>query len=270
MGPYKWPYTATEACPDESAVLAADSGRLVCPRAAQRPRHLVVRRPLRRELLPHCADTSSHVSPPAWSTHTGLLAVALPSSTALPSLFADWFGSPEVPPQPTSTGPAIHLTHFSGADAATPRVRITLPVPVPPVSNAGTPDPAPARRISHLSFSPDSSFLVAIVRDPSSSTAVEGKGASDSITLYEQRGPCIDEWDCVAQEDAGRFTAQAGAPSSSQSKRKRVVSLRWVGEPRRVSAACSTLRARWPSSLAPARLAVVPCAHLPGPSSRRE
>ncbi|POY76741.1 hypothetical protein BMF94_0333 [Rhodotorula taiwanensis] len=171
--------------------------------------------------------------PPAWSTHTGLLAVALPSSTAPPSLFADWFGSPEASSQPTSTGPTIHLTHFSGADAATPRVRITLPVPVPPVSNAGTPDPAPTRRITHLSFSPDSSFLVAIVRDPSSSTAVEGKGASDSITLYEQRGPCIDEWDCVAQEDAGRFTAQAGAPSSSQSKRKRVVSLRWVGEPRR-------------------------------------
>lgn len=163
-----------------------------------------------------------HASPPAWSTHSNLLAVA-------------------APPTPPGSTASIHLTHFAGQGAASPRVALSLPVPVPvPVSGPRAPDAVATTadaRVSHLSFSPDSCHLVAVVSTPL---------ASDLVTLYEQRGACVDEWDCTAQEDCARFTPEG--PTAE----KHVVSLRWVGESRRV---------RWPPPTASwiPGLAVSPC-----------
>ena len=109
-------------------------------------------------------------SSPAWSTHSNLLAVAAPPPQQSSS--TSWLDSlvygERLPTTATTSGtPSIHLTHFSGAEAATPRVRISLPVPVP--SSSGPASAAPtgsSPRVTHLSFSPDSSHLVAVVNRP--------------------------------------------------------------------------------------------------------
>ncbi|GAA5992434.1 hypothetical protein JCM10908_000815 [Rhodotorula pacifica] len=207
-------------------------------------------------------DASNSSPPLAWSSHSNLLAIAAPPTSHAPTPLVDLLYNDDLlkattttPMAANATTPTIQLTGFSGAEAACPRVRITLPVPVPvpaqisvsppsdtPASSSDERQPPPPPRVTHLSFSPDSAYLLAVMHVPSSSSS--SATTSDLITLYEQRGACIDEWDCVAQEDVARLAARSeggragmGDSASPQAGgevlQRRVVSLRWVGESRR-------------------------------------
>ncbi|GAA6054199.1 hypothetical protein JCM3770_002829 [Rhodotorula araucariae] len=163
------------------------------------------------------AAASSTAAPPVWSSHTNLVALALPTPAApAPPLFTenqDLF----TPPLP-SPALAVQLTHLAGTGAAHPRVQTRLDVPLPLAF------PAAGAHISHLSFAPDGTQLLVVV-----STA-PAAGADDLVTVFEQRSSCVDDWACVLQESVGRF---GGARTAGGHVGKHIVSTRWVGEPRR-------------------------------------
>ncbi|GAA6012473.1 hypothetical protein JCM10207_007101 [Rhodosporidiobolus poonsookiae] len=184
------------------------------------------------QLVHHLAHSAT--CPPAYAPTSGLVAIPLPSSSSSPSPSqADPFplfnlpSDPLVHPHTHQADLALSLTHLAApAEAAHPRVHVRLSIPgsapSPVLPGAQPEEPG---RITLVSFSPDGSLLLA-VSSPSRSSSVNG--ASDTITVWEHRGACIDEgWDVVLQERVGRFGAGEGGEG------KRVVSLRWVGEPRR-------------------------------------
>lgn len=124
---------------------------------------------------------------------------------------------------PTQSPPSlgIRLSHLESRDANTPRTNVRLDIPLPPLQSAPSHDDW---RVSLLSWSPDSSQLLAVVSSPSPTSH-----ESDLLALFEHSGACIDEgWNLVALERVSRF----GAPAAPVLKKK-VVAVRWVGEPRR-------------------------------------
>ncbi|KPV76130.1 uncharacterized protein RHOBADRAFT_53113 [Rhodotorula graminis WP1] len=162
--------------------------------------------------------------PPVWSSHTNLVALALPSPQhPAPTLFPlahddDLFAA--LPPAPHRL--AVQLTHLAGTAAAHPRVSTRLDLPLPPTF------PADSARISHLSFAPDGSQLVVTV-----SAGDSHVGVDDLVTVFEQRSSCVDDWACVLQESVGRFGGARSASGGAGVSGKRVIATRWVGEPRR-------------------------------------
>ncbi|BGO89889.1 hypothetical protein NBRC10512_005661 [Rhodotorula toruloides] len=170
--------------------------------------------------------------PPAWSSTTNLLAIALPAdsarTTALHPIFSSNPTSDAGPQTLVSLG--IHLSHLESRDANTPRTNVRLDIPLPPLpptpqlSTNVQPD---NRRISLLSWSPDSSQLLAVVSSPSP-TASE----ADLLALFEHSGACIDDgWNLVLLEAVSRFGAPL--PATPPGRQKKAVAVRWVGEPRR-------------------------------------
>ncbi|BGP30375.1 hypothetical protein JCM10296v2_002129 [Rhodotorula toruloides] len=168
--------------------------------------------------------------PSAWSSTTNLLAIAVPASpaqnTALHPVFASSIFADALPPALVSLG--IRLSHLESRDASTPRTNIRLDIPLPPLpptSLPGTHAQPDDRRISLLSWSPDSSQLLAVVSSPNSVQ-------SDLLALFEHSGACIDEgWTLVLLEPVSRF--KAPSPAATPAPQKKVVAVRWVGEPRR-------------------------------------
>lgn len=153
-------------------------------------------------------------STPAWSC-TNLIAVPTPTPAPAPSIF----GIPHT--RSSSPSPlSITVTHFAGTAIPTDRKgkapqrsRLSFVLSLP----ATTVDPA--ARISHLSFAPCGGHILAIV---------SADGQNDRLTIFEAVDGCIDQWEIVWNESLGRFgeSAEGG---------KKVVDVRWVGEPRRVS-----------------------------------
>ncbi|GAA5904905.1 hypothetical protein JCM8208_007216 [Rhodotorula glutinis] len=195
------------------------------PSAAKRPAP-PERAPTSPTSLDHLVGALAHGSstsqaPPVWSSHTNLVALALPSPQhPAPTLFPldkdnDLFAA--LPHAPTRL--AVQLTHLAGAAAAYPRVSTRLDLPLPPTF------PAEWARISHLSFAPDGSQLLVAVS--------AGGGVDDLVTLFEQRSSCVDDWACVLQESVGRFGGARSGGGGAGLVGKRVVATRWVGEPRR-------------------------------------
>lgn len=159
-----------------------------------------------------------------WSSHTNLVALALPSpqhpaSTLFPLEDDNLFAA--LPPAPHRL--AVQLTHLAGAAAAHPRISTRLDLPLPPTF------PADSARISHLSFAPDGSQLLVAV-----SAGGAHVGVDDLVTVFEQRSSCVDDWACVLQESVGRFGGARSGGGGAGVVGKRVVATRWVGEPRRV------------------------------------
>ncbi|KAK4332614.1 hypothetical protein RTBOTA2_001323 [Rhodotorula toruloides] len=170
--------------------------------------------------------------PPAWSSTTNLLAIALPANPAQNAALHPIFSSHS--PSDALLQPlislSIRLSHLESRDASTPRTTVRLDIPLPPLPPTSFPaisnQPAD-RRISLLSWSPDSSQLLAVVSSPSPTSA-----DSDLLALFEHSGACIDDgWNLVLLEPVSRFGAPFAAATAVQ--QKKVVAVRWVGEPRR-------------------------------------
>ncbi|GAA5851227.1 hypothetical protein JCM9279_007490 [Rhodotorula babjevae] len=167
--------------------------------------------------------SSNAQAPPVWSSHTNLVALALPSPPhPAPPLFPladdDLFAALPAP----SPRLAVQLTQLAGAAAAHPRVSTRLDLPLPPTF------PADSARISHLSFAPDGAQLLVAV-----SAGGAHAGVDDLVTVFEQRSSCVDDWACVLQESVGRFGGARSGGGSAGASGKKVVATRWVGEPRR-------------------------------------
>ncbi|GAA5913644.1 hypothetical protein JCM6882_008706 [Rhodosporidiobolus microsporus] len=181
--------------------------------------------------------------PPAYSPMTNLLALASPSppsataEAAFP-LFSDPLLDPLTAPFLPAHGPGLGITlsHLSSPlSSVVPRVQVRLTVPLPSTSTAaaggaGAAGGAEPARIKILSWAPDGEHLLAVSSCPSSG---EGDAdESDLLTLFSHRSACMDEgWDVVLQERVGRFGA--AQELSGEVGGKKVLSVRWVGEPRR-------------------------------------
>ncbi|GAA6034279.1 hypothetical protein JCM8097_003821 [Rhodosporidiobolus ruineniae] len=170
------------------------------------------------DTLVHSLANGTTPCPPAYSTTSNLLALASPPSTPTPF--------PLFPSDPlTHARPAppleITLTHLSSpVSSAVPRVQVRLQIPSSSTSTAES-------RITHLSFSPDGEQLLAVSSSPST--------GGDYLTLFDHRSPSLDEgWEAVLHEPVGRFAPPTGMDARGvKAGEKRVLSVRWVGEPRR-------------------------------------
>ncbi|GAA5859117.1 hypothetical protein JCM1840_003759 [Sporobolomyces johnsonii] len=151
--------------------------------------------------------------PPAFNPTTNLVALASSSSSSLSacSLFS--------PGIEHAQHPSVTLSYLSGSPAA-PLPRLTFRLDVP----TSTSNP----RIKHLSFSPCGAYLLCV------SGSTDGDEGDDWVTVYEQAASgCINEWETGLHEKVGRFGAR-GAPMEDKGVQgKEVVSVRWVGEPRK-------------------------------------
>ncbi|GAA5999437.1 uncharacterized protein JCM10292_001291 [Rhodotorula paludigena] len=209
------------------SAIAPDQPR---PKRSTGPVRAAVSPPPSLDSLVHALahGTAAAQAPPVWSAHTNLLAVPLPPAPqpAHAPLWADHEPFPATSATPTL---AIQLTHLAGTGAASPRTSTRLDVPLPASF------PAASARISLLSFSPDASQLVAVVTARGASGG--GGVADDLVTVFEQRSSCVDDWACVLQESVGRFggarSSAGGSSGVADAAGKKVMSLRWIGEPRR-------------------------------------
>ncbi|GAA5860654.1 hypothetical protein JCM8547_005489 [Rhodosporidiobolus lusitaniae] len=164
---------------------------------------------------------------PAYSSSSNLIALVAPPSptgAVLEHAFPTFFPPLDTALQPptvegTNSGLDITLAHFSSPlSSIVPRISTRLTIPSsPPLPYIHA--PAEPSRITYLSWSPDGEQLLAV-----SSSPAEG----DTLTLFEHQSACLDEaWEVVLQEKVARY-----APGPGQEK-KRVLSVRWVGEARR-------------------------------------
>ncbi|GAA5836987.1 hypothetical protein JCM11251_004465 [Rhodosporidiobolus azoricus] len=188
---------------------------------------------------------------PVFSPTHNLLALASPAATpaehAFP-LFDPFLDPLALPPPPIPPpGLGITLSHLSSPlSSVVPRVqvRLTIPTPLsalpPAVTTTGVaPGTEQQGKVTLLSWSPEGESLLAVCSYPA-------HGGGDHLTLFDHRSPCLDEgWTPVLQEAVSRFspttspsssTSLPPFPSSSSTSTgagKKVLSIRWVGEPRR-------------------------------------
>lgn len=153
----------------------------------------------------------------AWSC-TNLLAISSPAASPAPSLLG--------PPLVYQSSPlSITMTHLTGLSTA-PRARITFTVPLPPSASAGS--AGNDARVTHLTFSPCGAYLLAVSSSPS----------AEMLTVLEQQGGCINQWEPVWSERVARFTGEsdtaASATAAPLADPRRVITTRWLGEHRRV------------------------------------
>jgi hypothetical protein len=169
-------------------------------------------------LLPSSSSLGCLYSSPAYSTASSLLAFPLPSHSPCTLEAFPLFPPLDDPllslPSPTSTL-QLALSHLSSPlTSALPSLSLLLSIPLAPNDNDAS--------ITHLSFSPTGHQLLAVSSSPT---------GGDVLTLFEHHSACVDDgWDVVLQERLGRLAPGGGG----MAKEKRVLSVRWVGEPRRV------------------------------------
>ncbi|GAA5943289.1 hypothetical protein JCM1841_001486, partial [Sporobolomyces salmonicolor] len=161
--------------------------------------------------------------PPAFNPTTNLVALASSSSSS-PSVRSLFNTSLE-----HVQHPSITVTYLSGSPAA-PLPRLTFRLDVP-TSTSNT-------RIKHLSFSPCGAYFLCI------SGPAGGDEGDDWLTVYEQADSgCINEWKTGLHEKVGRFGARGAPTDDKEVQGKEVVSVRWVGEPRKWYPSPSSLNA---------------------------
>jgi hypothetical protein len=139
----------------------------------------------------------------------------------------------------------VKMTHLTGTSTALKSsIQFTVPLP----ASASTSAAGPATT-THLSFSPCGAYLL----------AVSSSDVAETVTVLEQQGGCINKWEPVWCERVARFTGEGdGSPGTStavgsstpipMTEPRRLISSRWLGEPRRVRSSSSR--------------SLLPCAHL--------
>ncbi|GAA5990801.1 hypothetical protein JCM11641_005174 [Rhodosporidiobolus odoratus] len=176
---------------------------------------------------------------PAYSPTTNLLALALPPSSSItsppllvPLLDVQNGRLAESTSTTRDNAPRlfVSLSHLASPPEATvPRISVRLAIPLPSTGSGATLGIAGETwRITLLSWRPDGEQLLCV----SSPASAKERSQGDLLTLFEHRSACLDEgWEIVLQEQVGRF----GTPLTEDegTRGKRVVSLRWLGEPRR-------------------------------------
>ncbi|KAM0792603.1 hypothetical protein ACM66B_005264 [Microbotryomycetes sp. NB124-2] len=171
-------------------------------------------------------------SPVAWS-RSNLIAIASSSSSTRSAAQSD--------AQTASFGSKHHkiiVQHLSGSKSSSlsnDRVSFELDVPSPALqqsqsSTSSERRPDDSGRVSMLSFSPESSYLLSIL----------STDHVDLITVWEQgSSSCINEWDIVWSERVDRFgeslvsaqpTAQSRVADPEGDQVKRVVDVKWLGQ----------------------------------------
>lgn len=172
-------------------------------------------------------------STPAWSC-TNLLAIPTPILPPSPSLL----GLPYTHPVPPLL--SVTLTHFTGTSLNYPssttggignekgdkgkgklksRLSFSLILPPTPLKS----------KITRLSFAPCGGHLLVYTTTdlPTEEGQGEEEGGNDLITIFEQKSGCINEWNLCWSEKLINF--------GKKERSKKVIDLRWLGEPRKVS-----------------------------------